>query len=234
MTAAPAGRDSSVDGHLRVVLVDDSVLFRQGLGALLTAAGLKVVAELGDPSALPAVIRRHSPGTVVMDARMPPTHTDEGIRAALEVRREFPDVGVLVLSTYAEGTWANQLFSAGAKGMGYLLKDRVDDTAALIDAVRRVSAGGSVVDPEVVERLLALTNHRSALDELSQRERSVLTLMAQGRSNVGIGNDLHLSSRTVEAYIAAIFAKLPMNGEDRASNRRVLAVLTFLQDRTQP
>lgn len=230
MTASGAGPAAA---PLQVVLVDDSTLFRQGLAALLTAAKLQVVAQLADPAALPAVIHLHSPGTVILDARMPPTHTDEGIRAALQVRRDFPDVGVLVLSTYAEGTWANQLFSAGAKGMGYLLKDRVDDTSVLIEAVHTVSKGGSVVDPEVVQRLIVLTNHRSLLDELSDRERDVLTLMAEGRSNVGIGRGLHLSPRTVEAYIAAIFAKLPMNSDDRASNRRVLAVLTFLQEQVR-
>jgi len=218
---------------LGVVLVDDSTLFRRGLAALLTAAKLQVLAELADPSALPAVIRSQSPGAVVLDARMPPTHTDEGIRAALQVRRDFPHVGVLVLSTYAEGTWANQLFSTGAKGMGYLLKDRVDDTSVLIEAIHTVSGGGSVVDPEVVQRLIALTNHRSSLGKLSERERDVLTLMAQGRSNVGIGRDLHVSPRTVEAYIAAIFAKLPITDDDRAANRRVLAVLTFLQEEVE-
>jgi DNA-binding NarL/FixJ family response regulator len=227
----PATPGESQERPLRVVLVDDSSLFRKGLAALLDAAGLKVVAELGDAVLLPDAIWQHTPHAVVLDARMPPSHTDEGIRAALQVRKEFPGVGVLVLSTYAEGTWANQLFSAGATGLGYLLKDRVNDTTALTDAIRTVSTGGAAVDPEVVERLLAVTNHRSVLDALSERERAVLCLMAQGRSNAGIGRSLHLSPRTVETYVASIFVKLPLDTDDSATNRRVLAVLAYLQDR---
>ena len=215
---------------LAVLLVDDSALFRQGLAALLDAAGLDVVAELADARSLADTVRRSAPRVVVLDARMPPTHTDEGIRAALALRAEFPDIGVLILSTYAEGVWANQLFSHGSTGLGYLLKDRVNDTAALIEAIRRVASGGTVVDPDVIERLLAVTNRRSILDGLSPRELDVLTLMAQGRSNVGIGRALYLSPRTVEAYIASIFAKLPLTADDGTTNRRVLAVLTFLQE----
>ena len=220
------------ESPLRVMLVDDSSLFRQGLAALLNAAGLTVVAELGSAEGLPAKVRLHSPDVAVVDARMPPTHTDEGIRGALEIRQDCPGVGVLVLSTYAEGTWASDLFAVGAAGLGYLLKDRVADPAALVDAIRRVHAGGTVVDAEVIERLVAVTKHRSALDELSDREREVLSLMAQGKSNIGIGRSLHLSARTVEAYIASIFNKLPLNADDSSSNRRVLAVLTYLQQRT--
>jgi DNA-binding NarL/FixJ family response regulator len=219
---------------LRVLLVDDSALFRQGLATLLGAAGLDVVAELGTAGPLVASIKRYSPQVVVLDARMPPTHTDEGIRAALQVRHEFPRVGVLILSTYAEGVWANQLFSAGSAGLGYLLKDRVNNTSALIEAIRRVEEGGTVVDPEVIERLLSLTSRRSILDKLSQRERDVLSLMAEGRSNAGIGRSLHLSPRTVEAYIAAIFTKLPLATDDSSTNRRVLAVLTYLQQSDRP
>ncbi len=219
---------------LGVVLVDDSRLFREGLAGLLTAAGITVLAELGDPSALDAVVSQRHPDAVVMDVRMPPTHTDEGIVAALALRSSHPDVGVLVLSTYAEGPWAGDLFRHGATGMGYLLKDRVDDVETLVEAIRRVAGGGSVVDPEVISRLLAVTSRRSNLDPLSDREREVLSLMAEGMSNVGIGNRLFLSPRTVEAYIAAIFTKLPLDADDNALNRRVLAVLAFLQDRSTP
>jgi DNA-binding NarL/FixJ family response regulator len=167
---------------------------------------------------------------VILDVRLPPTYTDEGIRAALALRRAHPAVGVLVLSTYAEGPWASDLFADGGSGVGYLLKDRVDDVAALVEAVDRVAQGGSVVDPEVVSRLLAVTRRRSLLDPLSAREREVLGLMAEGMSNVGIGSRLFLSPRTVEAHIATIFTKLPLDGDDNTLNRRVLAVLAFLGD----
>ncbi len=225
----PTGPSAELAPSLRVLLVDDSALFRQGLAALLTVAGLEVVGELADARFLAEEVRRSAPRVVVLDARMPPTHTDEGIRAALALRTDFPDVGVLLLSTYAEGVWANQLFSAGSAGLGYLLKDRVNDAATLIESIRRVEGGGTVVDPDVIERLLAVTNRRSVLDELSTRELEVLGLMAEGRSNVGIGRALHLSPRTVEAYIASIFVKLPLAPDDTTSNRRVLAVLAFLQ-----
>ena len=215
---------------LRVLLVDDSALFREGLAALLTAAGMDVVAHLSDADGLTAAIERARPQVVVLDARMPPTHTDEGIQAALSVRRQFGEVGVLVLSTYAEGTWASRLFAGGTAGVGYLLKDRVDDTRALIDALHRIASGGTVVDPEVIQRLLTVTTHRSALAALSDRERDVLCLMAQGRSNVGIGQALHLSPRTVEAHIASTFLKLPLDADDNTSNRRILAVLAYLQE----
>lgn len=216
--------------RLRVLLVDDSALFRQGLAALLTAADLDVVGELSDARDIVPVIRRVRADMVVLDARMPPTHRDEGIRAALMIRQELPAVGVLVLSTYAEGAWARSLFAGGSAGLGYMLKDRVNDTAALIQGIWRISEGGSAVDPEVVERLLELTNRRSLLDNLTDREREVLALMAEGRSNAGIGKSLFLSPRTVEAYIASIFTKLPLNADDSTTNRRVLAVLRFLQD----
>lgn len=223
------GTPTTPHAPLRVILVDDSALFRQGLAALLVAAGLEVVAELDNAIPLSDAIRRGDPDVVVLDARMPPTHTDEGIQAALEIRREFPTVGVLILSTYAEGVWANQLFSANSTGLGYLLKDRVSDTGTLIEAIGRVAKGGTVVDSDVIERLVAVANHRSILDELTQREQDVLALMAEGRSNAGIGRSLHVSPRTVEAYIASIFVKLPLTGDDSSTNRRVLAVLAFLE-----
>ena len=213
---------------MKAVLVDDSVLFRQGLAGLLGAAGISVVADLGDAGPLKAVVAQHHPDVVVMDIRMPPTHTDEGIRAALSLREDFPDTGVLVLSTYAEGPWARDLFAEGGDGLGYLLKDRVDNVMSLIDALERVSRGGTVVDPDVVSRLLDSSARTPALANLTNREREVLSLMAEGRSNIGIGEALHLSSRTVETYIASIFTKLPLDAEDNHLNRRVLAVLSFL------
>ncbi len=215
---------------LSVVLVDDSALFRQGLAGLLTAVGLEVSAQLGSSDGLEAVLAETHPDVAILDVRMPPTHTDEGIRLATELRSTHPDLGILVLSTYTEGLWANQLFADGSKGLGYLIKDRVDDVPALVDAIRRIASGGTVVDPEVVSRLLALTQRRSSLTGLTDRERSVLALMAEGRSNVGIGKELFLSPRTVEAHIAAVFNKLPLDAEDNTMNRRVLAVLAYLGD----
>lgn len=214
----------------KVVIVDDSSLFRQGVANLLALAGLEVVEQLGTAAPLPAVIAEHHPDVVILDIRMPPTHKDEGIRAAIAVRAQYPQVGVLVLSTYAEGAWARELFEDGSAGLGYLLKDRVDDVKALVEAVARVRDGGTVVDPEVITRLLAATNRRTALDMLSEREHDVLRLMAEGRSNNGIGKALYVSPRTVEAHVAAIFNKLPLEAIDNTSNRRVLAVLTFLHD----
>lgn len=223
----------SPDGEsLTVVLVDDSALFRQGLAGLLFAAGLQVVAELGNVDALPAVMARLQPNVVLMDVRMPPTHTDEGIAAAQMLRDQFPKVGVLVLSTYAEAEWARRLLANGASGLGYLLKDRVDDVPTLIAAIRRVSAGGTAIDPEIVAHLLRRsTQQPSAMDRLSPRELETLALMAEGLSNTGIGAQLYLSSRTVEAHIASIFDKLPLQHRDTATNRRVLAVLAYLHER---
>lgn len=215
---------------LSVVLVDDSALFRQGLAGLLTAAGLEVSAQLSSAEGLVRALDDAHPDVAILDVRMPPTHTDEGIRLATELRSSHPDLGVLVLSTYTEGLWANQLFAGGSKGLGYLIKDRVDDVPALVAAIRRIAAGGTVVDPEVVSRLLALTQRRSSLTDLTDRERAVLSLMAEGRSNVGIGKELFLSPRTVEAHIAAVFTKLPLDAEDNTMNRRVLAVLAYLGD----
>lgn len=215
----------------RVALVDDSALFRTGVAQLLVLAGLQVVGQLPSAAAVPALVEDQHPDVVLLDVRLPPTHTDEGIRCALELRSAFPDTGVLVLSTYVEGSWARQLFAAGPSGLGYLLKDRVDDVTALVDAIERVRGGGTVVDPEVVARLVGPTGGRSALDQLSERELDVLRLMAEGRSNVGIGKALFLSPRTVEAHVASIFAKLPLDADDNTANRRVLAVLTFLQER---
>ncbi len=217
------------DSPIRVVLVEDSELFRHTLARFLSVAGLQVVAELGSAEPLMAVVERERPDVVILDVRLPPTHTDEGIRAAVGLRNARSDVAVLVLSTYVEGTWARHLFAGGSAGVGYLLKDRVNG-ADFIDAIRRVNAGGTVVDPEVVSQLLGADRSFSVMGRLSERERAVLTLMAQGRSNAGIGQALFLSPRTVEAHIASVFSKLSIRADDHTANKRVLAVLTFLQD----
>ena len=222
--AAAGGR------RLQVILVDDSSLFRQGLAGLLTAAGIEVVGQLAGPEPLPALLRAARPDVVVLDVRMPPTHTDEGIVTAQAIRRDWPTVGVLVLSTYAEAEWARRLLQDGAAGLGYLLKDRVNDVTTLVEGIARVAEGGTAVDPDIVSQLITGSHGpRSALSSLTDRELEVLGLMAEGMSNAGIGRQLHLSPRTVEAHVASVFGKLPLAGHDTTLNRRVLAVLTYLQ-----
>lgn len=210
------------------MLADDSTLFRTGLAGLLTASGLDVTAQVKDGSALLAAVAYDPPDAVIVDIRMPPTFTDEGLIVAERLRRRHPSVGVLVLSTYAQTSYAVRLLSAGAHGVGYLLKDHVDDLATISDALRRVSAGESVVDSEIVVRLLQRENRALALNVLTLREREVLRLIAEGRSNVGIGQQLHLSAKTVEAHVGCIFVKLGLNvvADD---NRRVLAALAWLR-----
>jgi DNA-binding NarL/FixJ family response regulator len=226
---SPAATSSA--RRLRVVLVDDSSLFRQGLAGLLTAAGLDIVGQLGNAEPLLALMRQLRPDAVVLDVRMPPTHTDEGIVTAHVIRSQWPQVGVLVLSTYAEAEWARRLLQDGATGLGYLLKDRVNDVPTLIDAINRVAEGGTAVDPAIVSELLAGSRRQSsALDRLTEREREVLALMAEGMSNAGIGRKLHLSPRTVETHVASVFGKLPLPGHDTTVNRRVLAVLAYLHE----
>ncbi|MEP7370281.1 MAG: response regulator transcription factor [Dermatophilaceae bacterium] len=213
----------------KVVVVDDSTLFRQGMATLLQVAGFNVVEQLPSTARLSAVLESVRPDVVIMDVRMPPTHTDEGITTALTTHARYPQLGILVLSTYAEGVWARRLFADGSAHMGYLLKDRVSDVATLASAIARVVEGGTVVDPEVVDHLMAFTAQRTALNALSSRELSVLQLMSEGLSNVGIGKSLFLSARTVETHIAAVFVKLGLPAEDNTLNRRVLAALAFLQ-----
>jgi DNA-binding NarL/FixJ family response regulator len=214
---------------LRVVLVDDSALFRQGLAGLLTAVGITVVGQLARLESLPALLRESHPDVVVLDVRLPPSHTDEGIVAAQSVRRNWPGVGVLVLSTYAEPEWGRRLLRDGAAGLGYLLKDRVNDVPTLAEGIARVAAGGTAVDPDIVSALMTRHEGSTALACLTDREREVLGLMAEGRSNAGIGRRLHLSPRTVEAHVASVFGKLPLHEHDSNLNRRVLAVLAYLQ-----
>jgi DNA-binding NarL/FixJ family response regulator len=213
---------------VRVVIADDAVLFREGLARVLEAAGVPVVGQVGDAEQLLARVRADPPDAAVVDIRMPPTHTREGLDAARRIRAEHPEVGVLVLSQYVEPHHAMQLLEDGASGVGYLLKDRVADVGEVVDAVRRVAGGGSVIDPEVVAQLLGRRRARNPIEELTDREREVLALMAEGRSNQAISQRLFLSPKTVEAHVRSIFTglDLPATPDD---HRRVLAVLAFLR-----
>jgi DNA-binding NarL/FixJ family response regulator len=213
---------------MRVVIADDAVLFRAGLARVLEAAGIRVAAQVGDGEELLARVRADPPDAVVVDIRMPPTHTREGLDAARRVRAEHPGVGVLVLSQYVEPHHAMQLLQDGGRGVGYLLKDRVADVQEVTEAVRRVAAGGSVIDPEVVAQLVGRRRARDPVQELSQREREVLALMAEGRSNQAIGERLFLSPKTVEAHVHSIFTRLDLHATPD-DHRRVLAVLAFLR-----
>jgi DNA-binding NarL/FixJ family response regulator len=213
------------------MVADDAALFRAGLCRLLADAGVDVAAECADAAALLAAVERDPPDAVVLDIRMPPTRTTEGLDAARLLARRHPGVGVLVLSAYVETHYALQLVEQGASGAGYLLKERVTDPAELVDALRRVAAGGLVVDPGVVARLVGRRRPAGPLDTLSAREREVLAVMAEGRSNQAIGERLFLSPKTVEAYVRNVFTKLDLH-EAADSNRRVLAVLAYL--RAQP
>ncbi|MEJ8277396.1 response regulator transcription factor [Pseudonocardia spirodelae] len=212
---------------MRVVLAEDSVLLREGLVRLLEEAGATVLAAVGDGTALVAAVAEHGPEVAVVDVRMPPSFTDEGLRAALEIRRDHPGVGILVLSQYVEESYATDLLEAGG-GVGYLLKDRVSKLADLSDALGRVAAGGTVLDPEVVSALLTKRRRRDPLAELSPREREVLELMAQGRTNTAIGRLMVITQGAVEKHISSIFTKLglPPSSDD---HRRVMAVLAWLE-----
>jgi DNA-binding NarL/FixJ family response regulator len=212
---------------VRVVVADDSTLLREGLVRLLEEAGLEVVGQAADGEDLMRKVRAHKPDVAVVDVRMPPTHTDEGLRAAREIRAELPEVSVLVLSQYVEVVYARELLAESAEGLGYLLKDRVADVAALTDAVRRVGGGGSVLDPEVVSQMLGRKRRDDPLDALTPREREVLGLMAEGRSNAAIAGELVVTERAVEKHVTGIFTKLELSSSSE-DHRRVLAVLRFL------
>jgi DNA-binding NarL/FixJ family response regulator/class 3 adenylate cyclase len=214
--------------RLRVALADDAVLLREGIARLLTEAGFKVVGQSGTAEDLLLKVRSYAPDVAVVDIRMPPTHTDEGLRAAQEIRASHPDVGVLVLSQYVEPAYAMELLSESAEGVGYLLKDRVSDVEEFAAAVRRVAEGGSALDPALVTQLVGRRRQHDPLDELTDREREVLELMAEGRSNQAIGERLFITPRAVEKHITSIFGKLrlPPAPED---HRRVLAVLAYLR-----
>ncbi len=216
---------------VRVVLADDSLIVRSGVLGLLEAADLEVVAVAEDLDGLLAAVDATAPDLVLTDIRMPPTGTDEGIRAAAVLRRTHPGVGVLVLSQYVEPGWALSLLQDGSAGRGYLLKDRVTDPEQLVRAIHEVASGGSVVDPVVVESLVAARSKgpRSPLGSLTPREREVLAEIAQGKNNAGIADSLVLSQRAVEKHINALFAKLDL-GDDVVVHRRVMAVLLYLSD----
>ncbi|GGP44106.1 response regulator transcription factor [Saccharothrix coeruleofusca] len=211
---------------MRVILAEDSTLLREGLVRLLAEEGHDVVAAVGDAAALLSTTAAHLPDVVVTDVRMPPTHTDEGLRAALEIRRRFPGVGVLVLSQYVEQRYAVDLLTEHADGVGYLLKDRVAQVEEFLDALRRVGAGGAAFDPEVVRKLLARSAH--PLGGLTDREREVLARMAEGHTNNAIATRLHISRSAVEKHVNSIFDKLELSGVDGYS-RRVLAILRYLR-----
>ena len=213
---------------MRVVIAEDSVLLREGLARLLADGGVEVVAQVGDGPGLVAAVEAYRPDLAVVDVRMPPTRTDEGLRAALELRRDHPGTGVLVLSQYVETRYAARLLEGNAAGVGYLLKDRVADVAEFADALARVAAGGTALDPEVVGQLLGASRNADDLAALTPREREVLALMGEGRSNAGIADALVVTTGVVEKHVAAIFGKLrlPPAGGD---NRRVLAVLRYLR-----
>ena len=214
---------------MRVVLADDSVLLREGIARLLEDAGFEIVAQSGTAEDLLRHVGMHKPDVALVDIRMPPTQTDEGLRAAKQIRERWPDTGVLVLSQYVESAYAMELLGENAEGVGYLLKDRVSDVDEFAAAVRRVGEGGSALDPAVVSQLVGRRRRDDPLEELTPREREVLGLMAEGRSNQAIAESLVITLRAVEKHVTSIFSKLrlPASAED---HRRVLAVLTYLQD----
>ncbi len=215
---------------MRVILADDAALVRHGMSLLLAEHGFEIVATLGDADQLLDHVSRLRPDLVLVDIRMPPTHTVEGLLAAIDIKRLHPRVGVMVLSQHLETRYAVQLFSGDVGGVGYLLKERVADINEFAEALRRVAGGGSAVDPEIVSRLLGHQNRRSPVDPLSPREREVLARVAQGQSNQAIAEQLFINLKTVESHVAAIFTKLGLLPEP-AHHRRVLAALTHLQTR---
>jgi DNA-binding NarL/FixJ family response regulator len=214
---------------MRVAIAEDSVLLREGIARILTAEGVEVVAECGDADELIRKLSSHELDLVVLDIRLPPTHSDEGLQAALQIRKSHPDIGVLVLSQYVEVGLAMQLLADSAEGVGYLLKDRISEASDFVAAVRRVADGGSAVDPIIVSTLLSKQRRDDPIEGLTPREREVLELMATGSSNQGIADELVITLRAVEKYVSSIFSKLnlPSTGTE---SRRVLAVLLALGD----
>ena len=213
---------------MRVVVADDSVLLREGVVRLLQENGFEVVGQAGDAEDLIRKVKAHKPDVAVVDIRMPPTNTDDGLRAALEIRAELPETGVLVLSQYVEEGYALDLVGDSAGGVGYLLKDRVADVDRFVDSVRRVADGGSALDPEVVSQLVGRARRDDPIDELTPREREVLGLMAEGRSNNAIAEHMTVTERAVEKHVTSIFGKLGLAPAPE-DHRRVLAVLAFLR-----
>jgi len=214
---------------LRVVIAEDDVLLREGLASLLERSGFQVVGQAGDAARLLELVRETTPELVIVDIRMPPTQTNEGLEAAREIRREQPDTGILVLSAHVEVEHAMELLASG-QGIGYLLKSRVTEVNEFIETLERIARGGSVVDPALVQELVAARKRNDPLAVVSARERDVLTLMAEGRSNAGIARRLWISEGTVEKHVRSILTKLSLPETDD-SHRRVLAVLTFLDAR---
>ena len=214
---------------VRVVLAEDDILLREGVASLLERSGFKVCGQAGDGSELMALVRRHEPELVVVDIRMPPSHTVEGLEAAREIREQFPAIGILVLSAHVEVDHAMELLASG-RGIGYLLKSRVTDVDEFVDTVQRIAKGGSVVDPALVQELVGARRTDDPLAALTDREREVLALMAEGRSNAGIARRLWVTEGTVEKHVRSILSKLDLY-EEQDDHRRVLAVVTFLEAR---
>ncbi|MEV0344653.1 response regulator transcription factor [Nonomuraea sp. NPDC050680] len=213
---------------MRIVIAEDVVMLREGLCMLLTSRGQEVVAAVGDGDALRAAVAEHRPDIAVVDIRMPPSHTDEGLRAAIRIRRDHPEVGVLVFSQYIETRYAAQLLADGAQGVGYLLKERVADVKDFLAALDQIAAGQTVLDPEVVTQIMGASRRTQTLSTLTPREREVLSMMAEGRSNNAIAGALFLSYGSVEKHVTQIFTKLGLSPSDN-DHRRVLAVLRYLQ-----
>jgi DNA-binding NarL/FixJ family response regulator len=212
---------------MRIVIAEDAAVIRAGLAEILTDRGHEIVAAVGDAEALKDAVAAHRPDVAIVDVRMPPSHTDEGLRAAIAIRRDHPAVGILVFSQYIETRYAADLLATRSGGVGYLLKDRVANVAEFTDAITRIAAGGTALDPEVVRGLLNASRHTSALGTLTAREHDVLALMAEGRSNSAIADHIAVSERAVEKHISNIFAKLGLPPSD-SDHRRVLAVLAYL------
>ncbi len=219
---------ATTEPTIRAVVADDSVLLRDGVVRLLTDSGIDVVAAVGDADALLDAVTEHEPDLCIVDVRMPPTHTDEGLRAAVTIRRDHPGVAVLVLSQYVEERYAGELLEGDVSGVGYLLKDRVIDVEDFLASLRRVASGGSAVDAEVISQILGRSRRSTELDRLTPREREVLQLLAEGLSNAGIADRLVVSHGAVEKHISNVFMKLDLEPADGA-HRRVLAVLTYLR-----
>jgi DNA-binding NarL/FixJ family response regulator len=231
MRTSPASLDEPLDSAtpLRIVIADDHVLLRQGVASMLDGEGFDVVAQAGDAEDVIRKVNAHLPDVAVIDIRMPPNGTDDGLRAAIAIRQAHPDIGVLVLSQYVEAAYAVELIGDDARGVGYLLKDRVGDFEEFAGALRRVAAGGSVLDPEVVHWMFGRERVTSRLDELTPRELEVLGLVAEGCSNQAVADRLVVSQRAVEKHVTSILAKLGLPAEP-AAHRRVMAVLAFLED----
>jgi DNA-binding NarL/FixJ family response regulator len=213
---------------MRIVIAEDAAIMRDGLTQTLSRRGHEVAAAVGDADALRVAVEEHRPDVAIVDVRMPPTHTDEGLRAAISIHRDFPEVGVLVFSQYIEAHAAAELFASAPAGVGYLLKDRVADVSDFVDALTRVAQGGTVLDPEVIRHLLGAGRRASDLAALTPREREVLSLIAQGRSNAAVAGTLFISPKVVEKHVANIFDKLGLAPSD-SDNRRVIAAIRYLE-----